>query len=380
MLVYNSPANDPSLGTLVGVPVANYGPHSVMTWRTAQPAIRGPGVIYIPRGAYGTLPSDNQTDYYMWILRGSPAEGSSGDSSAHLVTPVSLIDTYTLRFHMNDTNAQTVYTDFISGSSFFRAYLPTGQDVFVFGQVNSSPGFPSPDTVGVLGTYVYPPQGLRWTNVYNLPDESLNAPVPPGFTLETPGGGSSWMPEPKPVVIYNSPDNSSAFHTLVAVPATNYGSSVQLWEEASPGVRGPGVLHIRRGELVSLPTGSHIWDIWMVDEGGSHGDSHGGSHLPTAIPLGDTFFLRQSMNDFNQQTSVVQNDTGAVFYRTFTPSGGEVFVFGRFQGGTSASGIADLGTYVYPPLSLTWSNLHNRPIPGLHHAFPPGFIPAFGST
>lgn len=362
VLIFNSPANDPAFGAIMAVPSGNYG-SSVTFWNTAQPAIRPPGVIRIPRGAMVSVPASSTVTYDLWVER-------TGDRGV-AAPPQPLVDTYSLRFGMNDANRQTVYTNAATGATLYRAYLSSGKDVFVFGQVSAA--LASSDPVGQVGTFVYTDSkhSLRWTNAYNLPDEWIKAPVPPGFVLETPGGGSSWLPAPKPIRIYNSPLNDPSFHTLVAVPNANYGASVQDWETASPAVRGPGVVAITRGQLVELPTGSHIYDLWLM-QGGS------GSGSGSAVPMMSTYGLHSSMNDSNKQTASADMTTGAVFFRTFDAQGGEVYVFGRIDTMSgSGSGIGPLGTYAYTDpalnLSLTWTNVHNRPNDGLVSPLPPGF-------
>ena len=360
VVLYNSAATDPSLGDIVAVPTSNYA--GVDVWEQAVPAVRGPGVITISKGTFGTVPITDD-GYYLWAM---PALGGGSGSGGGGAIP--LVELISLQVNMNDTNGQTTYTFGGTGATFYRAVSPAWGPVYVFGQTGA--GFPSDNGVGVRGTYVYTPEGLRWTNVYNQNDLFMTAPVPPGFVLESSNDGSSWYPAPTPVTIYNSADNGHWMHTLIIVPSTNYGSGVQMWQEADPPIQGPGVQYVARGQMVSLPSGYLDFDIWAVVGSGS-----GSGSGTSIVPLTDTLALKYSMNDYNLQTAVEDRNTGAVFYRAFTPAGTDVFVFGCIDDATgSGSGVGQRGTYYYSPLQLTWTNIHNRVNPGLQQPTPPGFV------
>jgi hypothetical protein len=198
-------------------------------------------------------------------------------------------------------------------------------------------------------------------------------PGPPVF----PAHGSSGGVEPAPVLVYNSRANDPQFQSMIAVPAANTNFD-PMWMADERGPVGPGQIVIPRGSFALLPAEpSQAYNLWLLLGPGQDGStgSHNARGLQSSLGLAATSDLRTSLNDQNQQTALNgSSGNGAVFFRTFSTTGQEVFVFGAINDLTgSGDGVGVRGLYVDPTLNLTWTNVHNRPDFGLVQTSPPGF-------
>ena len=204
-------------------------------------------------------------------------------------------------------------------------------------------------------------QGLLGASSHSTSHSSAGIPVP------APG------PATAPVFIYNSPDNDPSFQAIVAVPAVNSGYD-PMWMATQTFPGGPNQIVIPRGSFALLPsTASEAYNLWLLTYATpSPPDTRG---LQTAVALASTADLRYSLNDKNKQTALNGlAGNGAVFFRCFSATGQEVFVFGAINDMTgSGSGVGIPGVYSNPVLNLTWTNVNNEADFGLVQTYPPGF-------